>query len=149
MPVQPRGNPVVPVAPLSRGQIGRHDGPPPYPDIEQVQQVSCRPFGLMLRPGVVDDEKPCLPSKAQLVGDIASALLAGADGGPRKEARRRRCRKVHPDGFRDEPSQVRLPGAVPFAICAPERQPARRAALADAADVPGCDVTHFGKDGIR
>ncbi len=149
MPVQPGGNPVVPVAPLRGTEVCRHDGPSPYADVEQVKQIGCRPFGLMLCSGVVNDEKPRLPSEAQFVGDIASGLLAGANRGPRKEARRRRCRKVHPNAFRDEPGEVRLPGAVALSVCAPEREPARRAALADAADVPGCDVAHLGKDWIR
>jgi len=149
MAMQPRGNPVVAVAPLRWRKVGGHDGPSAYANVEQVEQIGRCPFSLMLRPGVVDDEKPCLPSKAQLVGDIASALLAGADGGPRQKARRRSRWQVHPNAFRNEPGKMRLPGPVAFAVRSPKRQPARRAALADAANVPGCDVAHFGKDGIR
>ncbi len=149
MAMQPRGNPVVSVAPLRGAEVRGHDGPPANADVEQVQQIGRRPLRLVFCSRVVDDEKPCLPSKAQLMRHIASALLAGANRGPTQEARRRRCRKVHPDRLRNKPSQMRLPGAVAFAVGSPQRQPARRAGLTDAADVPGCDVTHFGKDGIR
>ena len=143
MPVQPGGNPVVPVAPLRWRKVGGHDGPSAYANVEQVEQIGRCPLGLVFCPGVVDDEQSRFPSKSQLVGDIATGLLAGANRGPVEEAGRRGSREVHPNAFRDEPGEVRLARAVPLAVCAPEREPARRAALADAADVPGCDVAHF------
>jgi len=130
-------------------KVGGHDGPSAYANVEQVEQIGRCPLGLVFCAGVVDDEQSRFPSKSQLVGDIATGLLAGSNRGPVEEAGRRSSRKVHPNAFGDEPGKVSLPCSVAFAVGSPQCQPARRAALADAADVPGCDVAHFRQDGIR